>query len=108
MIAYVTKIKLYFTKVQKDFLKMKITYKDDDFFFAVSMNKKGNNTLEDYFYVFSRVIQEKLLQTGFELKKNEPTIFPNYMNLKDAPSQMKNTCLVFGNILKKSQVLGNW
>ena len=30
------------------------------------------------------------------------------MNLKDAPLQLKDTAIVFGNILKKSQVLGNW
>jgi hypothetical protein len=47
------------------------------------------------------------MQIGFEPKKNEATIFPNYMNLKDAPSHLKNS-IVFGNILKKSQVLGNW
>jgi hypothetical protein len=47
------------------------------------------------------------MQIGFEPKKNEATIFPNYMNLKDTPSHLKNS-IVFGNILKKSQVLGNW
>jgi hypothetical protein len=30
------------------------------------------------------------------------------MNLKDAPLHLKNTAIVFGNILKKSQILGNW
>jgi len=43
MIAYVTKIKLFFTKVMKDFFKIKITYKDDDYFFAVSNSKKIDN-----------------------------------------------------------------
>ncbi len=30
------------------------------------------------------------------------------MNLKDAPTLLKNSAHVFGNILKKSQILGNW
>jgi hypothetical protein len=107
MIAYVTKIKLFFTKIQKDFMKMKITIKEDDYFFALSATRKIDN-LDEYYYVFSRIIQEKLTQIGFEPKKNEPTIFPNYMNLKDVPLHLKNSAIVFGNILKKSQVLGNW
>ena len=49
-----------------------------------------------------------MIQIGFEPKKNESTIFPNYMNIKDAPLHLKNTAIVYGNILKKSQVLGNW
>lgn len=55
MIAQVTKIKLFFTKIQKDFLKMKITMKEDDHFFAVSTKKVDN--LDECYYVFSRVIQ---------------------------------------------------
>jgi hypothetical protein len=30
------------------------------------------------------------------------------MNLKDVPQNVKNSSIVFGNILKKSQVLGKW
>ena len=55
MIAQVTKIKLFFSKIQKDFMKMKITMKEDDHFFAVSTKKVDN--LDEYYYVFSRVIQ---------------------------------------------------
>ncbi len=69
MIAYVTKIKLFFTSVSKDYFKIKITIKDDDFFFAASSKTKTDN-LPDYFYIFSRIIQEKLTQIGFEPKKN--------------------------------------
>lgn len=64
MIAYVSKIKLFFTRVSKDYLKMKITYKDDDYFFAVSTNNKIDN-VDEYYYVFSRIIQQKLQQIGF-------------------------------------------
>jgi hypothetical protein len=30
------------------------------------------------------------------------------MNLKDAPIHLKNGAIIYGNILKKSQILGNW
>ncbi len=64
--------------------------------------------MSEYYFVFSRIIQDKLVQIGFEPKKNEATIFPNYMNLKDAPQNLRTSAVVYGNILKKSQVLGNW
>ena len=35
---------------------MKITFKDEDYFFAISSTKKIDN-MEEYYYVFSRVIQ---------------------------------------------------
>jgi hypothetical protein len=69
MIAYVTKIKMLFSSVSKEFLKMKITFKDDNYFFAVS-SKRFIDDVPEYFYVFSRIIQEKLTQIGFEPKKN--------------------------------------
>lgn len=56
MIAYVSKIKLFFTKISRDFIKLKITYKDDDYFFAISSKNKIDG-LDQYYYVFSRVIQ---------------------------------------------------
>lgn len=33
---------------------------------------------------------------------------PNYQNIKDVPLYLKTNAIVFGNILKKSQYLGNW
>lgn len=71
MIAYISKIKMLFsnTNGSKEYMKMKITFKDEDYFFAVSINKKIDHVTE-YYYVFSKIIQEKLSQIGFEPKKN--------------------------------------
>lgn len=30
------------------------------------------------------------------------------MNLKDVPTHLKKNAIVFGNVMKKSQILGNW
>ena len=35
-------------------------------------------------------------------------MLPNFSNLKDLPLNLKSTSYIFGNILKKSQLLGNW
>ncbi len=64
MIGYINKIKLFYTKINKNYLKMKITYKDDDYFFGVNYHNKIDN-VDQYYYVFSRIVQEKLLQIGF-------------------------------------------
>lgn len=64
MIGYVSKIKLFFINVSKDYLKMKITTKDEDYFFAVSSKRLIDN-LPEYYYVFAKIIQEKLTQIGF-------------------------------------------
>lgn len=88
MIAYINKMKLLFTSVNKDYFKLKITHKGEDFFFAASVTKLTDN-VPDYYYVFSRIIQDKLILLGFEPKKNEPSIFPNFMNLKEGPQNLK-------------------
>lgn len=43
MIAYISKMKLYFTHVTKDYSKIKITHKNEDFFFAASNYKIVDN-----------------------------------------------------------------
>lgn len=64
MIGYVSKVKLFFSKIAKDHLKIKISYKDDDYFLGVSAVRKIDN-LDEYYYVFSRIVEEKLIQIGF-------------------------------------------
>lgn len=58
-----------FTSVSKDYLKMKLSLKDEDYFFGVSCKKLIDN-LPEYYYLFAKVIQERLTQIGFEPKKN--------------------------------------
>lgn len=58
-----------FTSVSKDYLKMKLSLKDEDYFFGVSSKKLIDN-LPEYYYLFAKVIQERLTQIGFEPKKN--------------------------------------
>jgi hypothetical protein len=109
MSAYISKIKLFFSRAanSKEYYKMKITHKNEDFFFAVS-NDKLIEDVPEYFYVFARIVQDKLSLLGIEPKKIDPISLPNIMNMKDVPESVRNSCSIFGNILKKSQVLGNW
>ena len=76
---------------------------------AVSKNKKIYN-VDEYYYVFSRVIQQKLMLIGVEPKKAAIQMFPNYMGLKESSINqlMVTNALIYGNILKKSKYLGNW
>lgn len=64
MIAFITKMKLYFTNVAKDYSKIKITYKNEDVYFAVS-NSKIVDHVPEYYYVLSRIVQDKLTSIGF-------------------------------------------
>lgn len=64
MIAYINKMKLFFTSVNKDFFKMKISHKGDDFIFAASITKTTDN-LPDYYHIFSRIVQDKMILLGF-------------------------------------------
>ena len=84
MSAYITKIKLFFSMAAKNYFKIKITHKNSDFFFAVSnINMSGD--IPEYYYVFSRIVQDKLSVLGIESKKNDPISFPNSMNIKNIP-----------------------
>ena len=55
MIGYVSKVKLFFTKIAKGHFKIKISYKDDEYFLGVSTGRKIEN-LDEYYYVFSRLV----------------------------------------------------
>ena len=48
---------------------------------AVSKDKKAFQ-VDEYYYVFSRIVQEKLMLIGVEPKKASVEMFPNYMGLK--------------------------
>lgn len=65
-----SKIKLFFTSVShKDYLRMKVTVKDEDYLFGVSYKTLIDN-LPQYYYLFARIVQEKLVQIGFEPRRN--------------------------------------
>ena len=86
MSAYISKIKMFFSRAAstKEYYKMKITHKNQDFFFAVN-NEKLIEDVPEYFYVFGRIIQDKLSLLGIEPKKIDPITMPNVMNLKEVP-----------------------
>lgn len=64
MIAYIQKIKLYFTHVAEDYSRIKITHKNEDFIFAAS-NLKMVDRVPEYYYVLSRIVQDRLTSMGF-------------------------------------------
>jgi hypothetical protein len=98
---------LLFVEVHKGYYKVKFTNNGEDYFFGVSSNERVDG-VPAYYYVMARIVQEKLALIGIEPTKNTLQMFPNYSALKDFPANLKNSAYVFGNILKKSQLFGNW
>jgi hypothetical protein len=55
VVANINKIKLLFTNAVKDFYKVKITHKSEDFYIGASI-KSEIAGIPGYYYIFSKII----------------------------------------------------
>lgn len=96
------KIKIIFEEVSPNVHRIKLSKIDqDEYFIAASISKEFLHVPVHY-YIFSSILQQKLINMGLKLQKVGSSDVPG------VPETIVKNSYIYGKIFKKSQILGKW